>query len=231
MKWCIPPIWDNTLSILFIGAAHWPHEDNVIQPRDWVYFARKSPKNWTMRSFILTSADDFVQYSRVHWAALISAAQHVQTSADSTVLYIAAVVRSVQRNYGTTKTKPPKTQPSHCHEAATPRSAQWLIICSRAFGCLPLWTSRMKQLPRQQKLIAMITEALPSGATQREDSQPSPNNTQSVWGEETLPQPDLIQSWASQKRETAAPGCSWAAAAVCRSGLGSGIISSITDLR
>ena len=46
--------------------------------------------------------------------------------------------------------------------------SEWLIICSGLFGCLPLWTSRMKQLPRQQKLIAMITEALPSGATQRE---------------------------------------------------------------
>lgn len=54
------------------------------------------------------------------------------------------------------------------HEPAVWGCVEWLISCSGLFGCLPLWASRMKQLPQQQKLIAMITEVLPSGATQRE---------------------------------------------------------------
>ena len=83
-----------------------------------------------------------------------------------------------------------------CHEPATRGRVEWLIICSGLFGCLPLWTSRMKQLPRQQKLIAMITEALPSGATQRGHPDPA----LSVYAKETLRIPKYIQ-WSNQEAD------------------------------
>lgn len=50
--------------------------------------------------------------------------------------------------------------------ASQPRRA--FIVCSGLFGSLPLRSGRMKQLPLQQKLIAVVTEAWPSGTAQRE---------------------------------------------------------------
>lgn len=94
-----------------------------------------------------------------------------------------------------------RTNLSCCHEPAVRGCAEWLIICSGLFGCLPLWASRTKQLPQQQKLIAMITEALPSGAVPRENSTHTPTPL-SQYAKETLSRPKYIQWYNREAAES-----------------------------